>query len=57
MPKAGAKKYYTKKGKEVTNPWHIHVFTFAEKKKISFGEAMRDPDISKGYVKLPAAKK
>lgn len=34
-----------------SNPWVHHVRLFAEKKKVTYGCALSDPNVKKGYVK------
>ena len=49
--------YVTKDGKEIANPWIAHVFKTADKKGISFAQALKDPDTAKTYVKPQETKK
>lgn len=43
--------YVTQTGKEITNPWIAHVYKFAENEGISYGAALKHPNVRDGYVK------
>ena len=52
----GPTSYVTKKGKMVSNPWVIHVLQFSEKNGITYSQALKDKNVSKGYVKVTKSK-
>lgn len=49
------KKYATiaKRSESAQNsPWRTHVYNYAKKQKISYANALTDPNCKKGYVKI-----
>lgn len=49
--------YVTKKGKKITHPWVAHVCKKADELGIKYNEALKHPDIGKGYVSTTQAKR
>ena len=43
--------YVTKEGKQITHPWIAHVFKYADKKGMTYGQALKDSGVRRAYKK------